>query len=302
MPNFCLFGSSISHSISPVFQSAGLQALGYNETYVAQNVNLLGLQKGASDLRSGQIQGANITFPYKKKALKLADNATTIAKQVGAANTWWIQSGKLWATNTDVIGVLAAIKNLLHGLPEQVILLGSGGAAAATAYALINQVERITIINRSVKRAQQLALQLLQLNSSTTISTLHWPEHLDDSAVGESFEKADLVVQATSLPFSSPKIAAKMYAKLPWHKLHPVSAVLDLAYGEKMTQAVQIAQKYHLRAEDGATMLLYQGALSLQLWTNQEPPLIIMRDALSKALKRPKKSIPISQNYLNNKL
>src|SRR5262245_43384269 len=128
--SIALLGHPVAHSISPRFQQAGLDAMGFDARYEAWDVAPADLGIACERLRSADLLGANVTVPHKEAALRLVDRLDPLAERVGAVNTIVNREGVLHATNTDVAGVLRALDGVeLRG--ASVVLLGAGGAARA---------------------------------------------------------------------------------------------------------------------------------------------------------------------------
>src|SRR5206468_5706611 len=101
----------------------------------------------------------NVTIPHKLSVHASCDELTDIAARVGAVNTFWFESGRLHGDNTDVGGFEAATKALLGGDPvdARVVLLGSGGAAAAVLAAIEQWPNvRVAVVARHPERAAKL--------------------------------------------------------------------------------------------------------------------------------------------------
>lgn len=285
-----LLGDPVEHSLSPTFQNAGLQALGIDATYSALAVDGQALVMIGDTIRQGRLLGANITLPHKRLAFSAADEHTAAASSCGAANTWYRgEDGRLWAHNSDVHGIRCMAAALCS--PEDagnVVVLGAGGAAAAAVAALAPFAESTTIINRTVDRGEAL---LRATGVEGTV--LPWPmgETLSDELLAAA-ERADLVVQATSLPLG-PRGGAEAFLLLPVALFGEAVAALELCYSTEPTPFMQVANAVGVPTLDGATMLLHQGAESLSLWAQQPAPLAVMRDALAEAIERDPRAIPV---------
>ena len=268
---FALLGDPVSHSLSPVFQNAGLRALGLDGVYVALRCGeeeLDGLIHGLA--RAGG--GGNVTVPHKRKAFHSVDALTRSAEMTAAVNTFWLQDGKVWGDNTDVDGVEAAISALVGRSAEgllacrHVLMAGAGGAASAVLLALLrNFAEHVWIVNRSPERAARLKERWDGPGFRVSVSGP------GDDLTGLTF---DLAVNATSLGLR------------PGDPLPPTAgarfhAALDLVYsptGE--TPWVRHLRAQGIPAADGTEMLLHQGAAAFRRWWNVDSPIEVMRDSL----------------------
>lgn len=289
-----VLGKPIAHSRSPVFQNAALRAAGLPEVYQTREVDAQQLADVADELRQGKTLGCNITLPHKESAAALADRRTDAVLHTGVANTWWLEQGELWADNTDIYGLQMSFAALLgERLAERVVVLGAGGAAQAALFALAGVAKDITLINRTVVKAEQ-TLQNAEawLPAGVARRALAWP-----STAGESDEAnaalvaADLVVQTSSIPVLFPQ-DPQPFAALDLESIGAgQGALLELVYSNEPTIAMQRASAGGAKVLDGATMLLHQGARSFERWIGLRPNIVAMRDALADALGRERADI-----------
>lgn len=285
-----VLGKPIAHSLSPVFQNAGLRAAGLPEVYDRREVEAEDLAQIAEDVRQEKILGCNITLPYKTQAATLADRVTPAVEATGVANTWWAEKGELWADNTDIVGLQMSFAALLGARDaSRVVLLGAGGASNAAIFALSPVVQDLTIVNRTLSKAEA-ALEHARpwLKDSTQTHALPWPAHLEDAQeVNAAIRRADLVIQTTSIPILYPKDPSVFEAlELEHIGGENRGALLELAYGDEPTVPMQRAAQSGAPVLDGATMLLHQGARSFERWLGLRPNVRAMRDALAAAVER----------------
>src|SRR5262245_27975938 len=132
----CVLGNPVEHSLSPAIHNAAFEKLGLNFVYLAFRVDSIGdAIKGLKALAG--FRGASVTIPHNVSIVPFLDDIEATAKQIGAINTILADDGRLIGYNTDTTGALRALRE--GGTPlknETVVLLGSGGAARAIAFAL----------------------------------------------------------------------------------------------------------------------------------------------------------------------
>jgi shikimate dehydrogenase len=266
---FALLGDPVSHSLSPRFQNAALRALGLDAVYVALRCaadDVPGLIRGVA--RAGG--GGNVTVPHKAVAAAAVDRPSDAVLRTGACNAFWLEDGAVHGDNTDVAGVLEAVRALLGRLPAgaRVLLLGAGGAASAAVCALADAgAERIVIANRTVERAEALAQRFrapgVRIDVAGSV----------DALAGDHF---DLAINSTSLGLK-PGDALPLDPDAPGPV---VGAALDLVYAAGETRWVHALRARGLPAADGKEMLVQQGAAAFRRWWGMEPPLDVMRAAL----------------------
>ena len=258
-----LLGHPVSHSLSPVFQNAALHAAKIPLTYEAVDVEPADLRSVLRELKESKAAG-NVTIPHKTAVHASCDKITDIAARVGAVNTFWFESGNLHCDNTDVGGFDTAVKSLLGGEPTsaRVVLLGSGGAAAAVLAAVERWPNaRVTIVARNAERARRLARRFRDVASVET-------------SLEKGIAEASLVVNATPIGQHDDE------EPLDVAMIQPTTAVFDMVYRRGGTPWVKAARKRGCPAADGLPMLLEQGALSFHNWFGIEPDREAMRQSL----------------------
>ena len=165
MKIFGIFGDPIGHSLSPSMQNAALQALGENACYHAFRVTREDLKDALLGGAAMGFSGLNLTIPLKERALELDFlQPDPLAKAIGAVNTVSFAPQYIAGYNTDGWGALLALQDAgvkIKG--KSVLIIGAGGAARAIAYTLVQEGAEISIANRSLKRAQELAALVLSL-------------------------------------------------------------------------------------------------------------------------------------------
>lgn len=273
MKHVFLLGEPVEHSLSPVMQNAAFRAKGLDWEYELRLTPRAQLGAAMQRLREPDCVGANITVPHKQAALQFIDELTEQAKKIGAINTVVKRGGKLLGENTDAYGFVQALRESsveLNG--ARAVILGAGGAARAAAFALAEQnAARITIINRTEARAQQLAHDLgsyytkllIEVNSIAALATAH------------------LVVNATSLGMWPHENESPLRWTFPRG-----AAAIDLVYRPLQTKFLREAERAGARPISGIIMLVHQGAAAFQWWTNQSAPVELMMNEAVNALRR----------------
>ena len=242
---FAIFGNPVAHSKSPQMHNFAFRALKEEACYTRR------VLEDGSALRSVfeelKLDGANVTVPHKEAALYACDEADSFATEVKAVNTLVLKEGKLLGYNTDAPGFLKALAPFKE--IQSVLLLGAGGTARAIAPLLKKSGYSVTLYNRSKER-----LAHFQARGFAT-STY-------DKAQDLSF---DLVVNTTSAGLSDTALPAP---KLLLERIiKEAKGAVEVIYG-KQTSFLQLATKYKVQSIDGSEMLLQQGVLAFDLFTN----------------------------------
>ena len=277
-----LIGHPVTHSISPAFQQAALDAMSVDARYEAWDTPEADLAATVERLRSNDVLGANVTVPHKVAAMRLVDRPDALVERVGALNTVVRRDGLLHATNTDVSGILHALSDGgVSAAGRRVLLLGAGGAARAVVTAMREAgAASIVVANRTLERARDLE----------TVAGAELPLDvcaLDPESEGlrRAMGEAELVVHSTSLGMRhGPDEAA---TPVPARLFHPGQVAFDLVYVPERTPFIEAAERGGAQTVRGLAMLVHQGAAAFRLWTGLEPPLEVMfraaRDALEGA-------------------
>jgi 3-dehydroquinate dehydratase / shikimate dehydrogenase len=155
---FALLGNPVEHSIGHLFHNKKFKALGLNALYLKIKLSIDELPAFFKSIKTLPFYGFSVTMPLKAAVLPYLDNPDSTTQAIGAANTIAIRDQQLCATNTDGMGALDAI---LHQHPlagRHIFIIGAGGAAKAIAYAsYLRKPASITILNRTLSTAEQLA-------------------------------------------------------------------------------------------------------------------------------------------------
>ncbi len=265
-----LIGDPVAHSRSPAMHNAALAALGVVARYRAVQTPAAELPERIAMLRQPQFLGANVTLPHKQAVMPLLDEIDPVAAQIGAVNTIVRQpDGRLLGTNTDAPGLLADLRATGWSPAGQaVVILGASGAARAAAFALADAgVDSITIVNRSLMRAVDLAASVAANRPALRARALA----LTDPAVNEAVIACGLLINATALGWNADE------TPLPDPPVGSQCLVYDMVYRE--TALLRAAAARGARARDGRGMLVEQGALAFERWTGLPAPRAVMWQA-----------------------
>lgn len=250
-----VIGDPVAHSLSPYIHNQWLRENRIDAVYAALEVKAAELAESLESLRGHDAIGVNVTLPHKEAVLKLAASASDTARRIGAANTLVHTADGTWhADNTDAPGFALTLEYgdiAVEG--REVFLFGAGGSARAVADILSRQGARLTLCNRTIARAEALALDL-----APAARILSLDEGLRQAP------RASLVVNTLSLGHAGGTLAL------------PPSAggiFYDISYGKGAAGAIAEARRQGWRTLDGLGMLVAQAALSFELWFGVMPDL-----------------------------
>ncbi len=241
---FAIFGNPVSHSKSPLMHNLSFQGLGFDGCYTRY------LLEEGNKLKetffSLGLKGINITVPHKEYAYTACDVLDTFAQKVGAVNTIVEKEGKLYGYNTDAPGFLKAISEFEN--VKTVLFLGAGGTAKSTSIILKEAGYDVTILNRSGGRLT------------------YFKEHGFETYTFDDFDpKAyDLVINMTSAGLEDDSLPAP--SEILEEVIPTAKACVDVIYG-KETPFLKLAKKYKKPTKDGSDMLLYQGIIAFEYFT-----------------------------------
>jgi shikimate dehydrogenase len=277
-----LIGWPVEHSVSPAMHNAAFAALGIDWHYELLPTEPGRVAETLDRLRAEGYRGANVTVPHKQAVLLHLDDLTAAAREIGAVNTLVEEDGQWIGHNTDASGCTAALVHAgVEILGRCAVVVGAGGGARAAIYGLLEDgAERVILLNRSVERAQAVAYDLDGRDGGLNRVELRplAPETLVAAA-----RSADLLVNATPLGMW-PHVDASIWPEgVP---IPPHLAVFDLVYNPQETRLLQQARASGARPIGGLEMLVRQGALAFQIWTGQQPPIAVMREAALLALQQ----------------
>ena len=271
-----LIGHPVEHSFSPPMHNAAFDELGLNYAYVAFDVNPDNLKTAIDGAKSLNIKGFNVTIPHKIEVMQYLDELDEVAGLIGAVNT--IDFKNLKGYNTDGIGAVRAIEEATSIKDKNIVVAGAGGASRAISFYLAKfGASSITILNRNVNKAQNLASDVL---ASDLIGDV---KSDSISEINNYLNGADILVDTTPLGMD-PHIDDEPIAKA--ENMHEDLVVFDAVYNPNETVLLKEAIKAGAKPVYGIKMLLYQGAESFKIWTGRDAPVSIMEDALNKHLGR----------------
>ena len=271
-----VWGYPVGHSRSPAMHNAALEALGLDWVYVPFDIDPdpVNVEYAVAGLRALDVVGVNVTVPLKEAVLPYTI-VSEEALRVGSVNTIHNRDGKLYGYSTDGGGFLRSLEEAGQPIQNrQALLLGAGGSARAVAFALAAHGGNCRIANRTRARAEALAEALNRA----------YPESASVAGWGEDAGAFDLVVNTTSLGMQPndaalPALPPGVFAAKPF--------VYDLIYAPAQTQLLAQAEVAGCGTRNGVRMLVWQGALSLSLWTGlplEDIPVAVMEQAVRATL------------------
>ena len=252
-----MLGRPVAHSLSPRLHRAAYAALGLDWTYDAVDCGEADLAALLDGLDASWA-GLSLTMPLKQAVLPLLDEVSDLARDVAAANTVVLRDGRRRGANTDVHGIVAALREAGVTAVERPVVLGGGATArsALAALAAIGAREPVLVV-RSAPTETLAAAE--RLGVRPTLAAY-------DPAV---LRGCDLLV--STLPAGAADALAPHVADVP--------ALLDVVY---VPWPTPLAAACGGTLVSGRAMLLHQAAAQVELMTGRSAPLEAMRAALLK--------------------
>jgi len=251
-------GHPIAHSRSPLIHGYWLETLRIAGSYERIDIHPDAIGAFLAGLPGSGFAGGNVTIPHKEAAHRAADRLDEAAELIGAANTLWLEEGRLVAGNTDAYGFTASLDEAAPQWRKgrAALVLGAGGAARAVLFALREAgFTDIRLVNRTLARARELADRF-----GAGISAHGW------DAAGALAADADLLVNTTSLGMGGKDEVPLDVAALPSDAI-----VTDLVYVPLETPLLAAARGRGLRTVDGLGMLLHQAVPGFERWFGTRP-------------------------------
>jgi shikimate dehydrogenase len=298
---YAVLGNPIAHSRSPFIHRAFAEQTQQAMTYVQKLVALDQFANVLDQLReTADFGGCNVTLPFKLQALAYAKshNAQISARALmaGAVNTLKFEGQKIWAENTDGVGMVNDItqRQAVNLQGTQVLLLGAGGAARGVILPLLDAgVSRVIVANRSLEKAQALVESLGQHGAAYR-----------GKVAASSLDRAltwggDILINATSsaLTQSDTSLTNQLSALMAPHAkpLSNFKLAYDMVYGSAPSLFMFWAQENGcIKICDGLGMLVEQAAESFSLWRGVRPDANAVFSELRALLSAPASSASVT--------
>lgn len=252
MKVFGLFGEKLSHSLSPTIHNMLYQALGIEAAYSLFEIEPHMLQDAVKGIWTLNINGVNVTIPYKLKVMEYIDNVSDEALRIGAVNTIYNNNNRLIGYNTDYTGFGRMLtRNSIEIKNKTAVILGTGGAAKAViTYLEDHNISKTYIVSRNPE----------DVNS---FDSLHY-EIIDYNKLYQ-LKQTDLLINCTPCGMH-PKIDCSPIEEIT---VSNFSTVIDLIYNPGETLLLNYARRNNLIAVNGLYMLVAQAAAAVEIWTGQ---------------------------------
>jgi shikimate dehydrogenase len=282
-----LTGWPLGHSLSPRIYRAAMRSLGIKGEYNLYPVptggeGKAGLVRLFEKLRSGDLRGLNVTIPYKVEILDLIDRLSPAADAIGAANTLYVRDDRVTGDNTDAAGFMSDLHALFPQLfslegEKTGLILGSGGAARAAAYGLLQNGWQAVVASRSTGRGRDMADRLMSAGNDGNLRVIRLTAQSLTGFIEQ--QEVTLIVNATPVGMAPASDRSPWPLEVPFPEK---AGIYDLVYSPAETVLVKAARQSGLQAYTGLGMLVEQAACAFEIWTGIKPDQAYLLEELQK--------------------
>ncbi len=252
MKKYVVIGNPISHSLSPELHNYWIKQNGLNAIYDKKKLNDNDLKSLISDVKQGNINGVNVTVPFKNAVIPYLDDLSDEAKKTQAVNTIFLKDKKVFGHNTDIEGFEYAIKKIDFDFKNKtVFILGAGGVVPSIIYASMKMgSSEIIVSNRTKEKVKKIK------NIFDNIKLIDWGK----------VPNFDVIINATSLGLNQEDKINLDFTNIGKNKLF-----YDVIYNPSETYFLNAGKKSGNKYENGKLMFVYQAFSAFKLWHNIEP-------------------------------
>ena len=270
-----LFASPSAHSVSPIIHNNAFKKLGLNYAYLSFEVNKDNLKDAVKSIKTLKMRGVNLSMPNKKEVIQYLDEISETAKLSQSVNTIVNDNGILKGYSTDGKGFFKSLEEeKIFVKNKNITILGTGGASISIiSQAVFESVENIFVFKRDKNWEEQK--KILDNISDKTNCKIELYSLEDKNILKRKIEESILLINATNVGMK--ENISLIEDKSFFRKDLIVS---DIIYNPTKTKLLQIAEKEGCKIVNGIGMLLYQGALSFELWTDKKMPVEYIKEIL----------------------
>ena len=257
--SFGIIGKPLSHSLSPLLHNFWFKKYNVSANYSLLEITPDEIEQTIKRIRKKELQGINVTVPYKQAVIPFLDLLVGDAKETLSVNTVMLnEEGKIVGDNTDVYGLEQGfISKLKNQKLEQskVLILGAGGVTSSVIYALSKKgIKQIFVSNRTLKKAEQIKKKF------RFIEIIEWKN------IEEKAKKMDILINATSLGLKNGNNFDQEFKTTKSNLVY-----YDIIYNPEETEIIKKFKKRNIQTINGLEMFIYQGQKSFLLWNKINP-------------------------------
>ncbi len=253
---FLVIGNPIKQSLSPQLHKYWFGKNKINAEYKKLKIDQKLIKKILDKIRKKQIEGINVTIPFKNSVIKYLDTLEGDAKKTSSVNTIYLRKQKLIGDNTDVYGFAFGILKKIKSKIKAAGIIGAGGVTSSIILALIKKgVRKIYITNRTFSK-----LKVFKKKFKGIILPVRWNEHL------KAFRQVQILINVSSLGMQGQKDL-----KFDFSIFSKKINVVDIVYNPENTKFLRDARRYGHKAFSGLDMFVYQAQRAFYIWNKKKP-------------------------------
>ena len=258
---FGIIGNPLSHSLSPVLHNFWYEKYKLSANYSLIEIGLNEIEEVIKKIRNKELQGINVTIPYKQAVIPFLDLIISDAKETISVNTISLnERDQVVGNNTDVYGFEQGFINKLRDQnleKNKVLILGAGGVTPSVIYALLKKgIKQIFLANRTIKKCEDIKKKF------PYIEIIIW-EKIEAAA-----EKMDIIINTTSLGLKNGIDFKEEFKVIKKNLIY-----FDVIYNPEETTMIKKFKKRNIETYNGLEMFIYQGQKSFFLWNKINPEL-----------------------------
>ena len=252
MKKYFVIGNPIEHSLSPKLHNYWLNQNKIEAVYDKKLITKNDLEDICNEIRKDNINGLNVTVPFKKEIIPFLDQLSKEAEETQSVNTVYMKNNKIIGHNTDIEGFELNIKDIkFNATGKKIFIIGAGGVVPSLIFALKKmKASNIIISNRTKQNAENLK----KLFEDLTI--VNW-------GIVPDF---DMVINATSIGLNEDDLMNIDFSRTKKNKFF-----YDVIYNPKSTKFLNNAKKLGHEIENGKMMFIYQASAAFEKWHNIRP-------------------------------
>ncbi len=263
----------VGHSLSPLIHNAAFRKLGMNKVYVPIRVAREHLADFIDEAPELGIRGLSVTIPHKEAVIDMLHYADEAVRGIGAANTMVFQDGRRCGYNTDYAAAMGSLEEAIAGhfredstlANKTALVMGAGGVGRAITFGLVERGVQVVVCDGEAERAGQLAARL-------RCRVIDWASRHGVSA--------DIVINCTPIGMH-PDVDETPFGK---HHMRPAMVVFDAVYNPENTLFIKDARARNCKVITGVDMFVRQAATQFKLFTGEDAPTDVMREAIRRAI------------------
>ena len=252
MKKFLVIGNPIEHSLSPKLHNYWIKKNNLDAIYGKLQTYEGDLSELCKSMKKGDLNGLNITVPFKKSIIPYIDILSGNAIRTQSVNTISLNKGNLVGDNTDIDGFQLSVRKLNYDVRDKIVLiLGAGGVVPSIIFSLLRMnVSKIFLSNRTKKKADDLKEVFKEIN------VVEWGE----------LPEFDMIINATTLGLNKEDKFGFEFLQTGQNKLF-----YDVIYAPFQTEFSEAGNAQGNLIENGLNMFLFQGQQAFNIWHNVEP-------------------------------